>query len=191
MSSPIASVSVVASRAFHPKRAPTPLRPGKAIALSPRRVEFAMGGSNSCPPVARSVAIRGATLLVRAATAHSSCALDLRTYAVVMTVNAPVFAPNAYRSITQIRIGYGDPTQRLTLIPPGSASAVAAVRTTCHTNRIMFHGRVLPPLSGQRGSRVGWQTTDQPPGFGWTALVQARHGRYFVTDCKSQRIVHG
>jgi len=32
---------------------------------------------------------------------------------------------------------------------------------------------------------------DQPTGFGWTALVQEHHGRYFVADCKSQRIVHG
>ena len=73
----------------------------------------------------------------------------------------------------------------------GYPSAVAAVRATCHTDRLMFHGRVLPPLRGQRGSRVGWQTPDQAVGFGWTALVQMRGGRYFVIDCKSQSIVHG
>jgi len=43
---------VLSSLAYQPGREPAPLRPGRAGVLSPTTVEFAMGGSGSCPPMA-------------------------------------------------------------------------------------------------------------------------------------------
>jgi hypothetical protein len=72
-------------------------------------------------------------------------------------------------------------------------SAVAAVRASCHADKIMFHGRNLPADGKMHPTlrRIGWQSADQPVGVGWVAAVRAHNGDYTVEDCKSQGITHG
>lgn len=60
----------------------------------------------------------------------------------------------------------------------------------------MYHGKNLP--TGPRGDvvlqgirRIGWQSGNPRTGEAWVALVDVRHGRYYVRDCKAQLIVHG
>ncbi len=107
---------VLSSLAYQPGLAPAPLRPGRAVVLSPTTVEFAMGGSGSCPPIAAAVEPRDAPLLVIIRPAQKVCTADLRAYAVVIRLSAPVFAPSASATITSITFGYFRPGVRLPLV---------------------------------------------------------------------------
>lgn len=76
----------------------------------------------------------------------------------------------------------------------GYASAVSAVRGSCGAVTIMFNGRNLPTHAGTSTPgvrRIGWQSADQPVGFGWIAEVQHENDGYTVMDCKAQSINHG
>jgi hypothetical protein len=115
---PLAPVRVLASHAYAPADAPVPLRPHRAVMLAANRVEFEMGGSGSCPPVAASATISGDTLVIPVVPGGNGiCTSDLRGYAVVVTLSAPVLAPNAFKSITSITVGYNPPRVRLPLVP--------------------------------------------------------------------------
>lgn len=106
---------VVALRAYPPGQPPVPLYLRHAVVLSATSVEFPMGGSGSCPPVATAVQIRGTTLLTIVHPARRGCTLDLRQYALVMRLSAPVFDPRAFASIKSITVGYYQPRDRLAL----------------------------------------------------------------------------
>jgi len=114
----LSPVRVVTSHAYAPADAPAPLRRHRAVVLASNLVEFEMGGSGSCPPVATSATISGDTLVIRVAPGGNGiCTSDLRGYAVVVTLSAPVLAPNAFKSITSITVGYAPPRMRLPLVP--------------------------------------------------------------------------
>jgi hypothetical protein len=89
------------------------LREGAAIVLSPTSVEFAMGGSGSCPPVARSVSRTRGTLVVPITPKHPGCTLDLVDYTVVVTLNQPLLSDTA---IVRLRTGYGPAKDRIPLV---------------------------------------------------------------------------
>ena len=85
--------------------------------LAPNRFEFEWGGSGSCPPVATSATVNGDTLVVPVEPAHASfCTLDRRRYAVAVTLNAAVLAPNAHKPITSITVRYLGGRLRLPLL---------------------------------------------------------------------------
>lgn len=109
------SVRVVASRAYPPGHPPVPLYLRHAVVLSATSVEFPMGGSGSCPPVATAVQIRGTTVVTTVRPARRGCTFDLLQYAIVMRLSAPIFDPRSSAPITSITVGYYQPRDRLPL----------------------------------------------------------------------------
>lgn len=75
----------------------------------------------------------------------------------------------------------------------GYSSAVAAVEGAFHARDIMYGGLNEPTMpAGPRGLvEIGWQSHGEATGIGWTALVRMTNGRFYVTNCKDSRIVHG
>ena len=52
-------------------------------------------------------------------------------------------------------------------------------------------GEHTQSLLGGSGNLVGWATSDQPPGIGWSALVRrTSDGHYRVVNCKAKTITH-
>jgi hypothetical protein len=96
-----------------PRVRPGVLQRRAAVALSPTRLEFAMGGSGTCAPVAKAAAVRGDELVVPVRPAHSVCTTDLVFYTVVVTLNRPVLAN---RNIKTLETGYSKPYMRLRIV---------------------------------------------------------------------------
>lgn len=101
-----AILRIVASHAYRARHAPSSFRLGHVVVLGPKEVEFPMGGSGSCPPVARAATMRGPELRLLLAPDHSSCTTDLVTYAVVVTLSEPIFGPHAEIRLTRLDVGY-------------------------------------------------------------------------------------
>jgi hypothetical protein len=68
-------------------------------------------------------------------------------------------------------------------------TAVAAVEATCHSARIL-KPHLKPPKAPQGAVGVGWQTAEQPTGFGWEALVTRTGSTFRVASCKYRVITH-
>jgi hypothetical protein len=89
------------------------LRDHGAIVLSPDSVEFAMGGSSSCPPVARTASRAHGTLVIPITSPHRGCTADLVFYTVVVTLNQPTLSDT---TIVTLRTGYGQAKARMPLL---------------------------------------------------------------------------
>ena len=112
-----AELQVVASTAYEPGRAPRRTDGRRALVLASDTVEFKMGGSSNCKPVARQPERRDGQLALQIVPSDQACLDDYRPYDVVVRFNQPVFAD---ASLRLLRAGYRPGGRALPLVRIGA-----------------------------------------------------------------------